>query len=144
MGGPLPRSETPHRFQIATPVDRADAETRIVSLAYLVWPVAIYDRIAPRADASNWYRFHMRQALWFGNLAAAASLAAFLWPLLASFFVTGIGATIWMYVVAMVLDAALFVLWLILAIRYSQRAARGELFDIPWVARLTGKRSQNQ
>ena len=86
----------------------------------------------------------MRQALWFGNVAAAVSLAAFVWPLLASFVVTGIGATIWMYVFAMLADLALFVLWLILAIRYSQRAARGELFDIPWVARITGNPSQNQ
>lgn len=47
-----------------------------------------------------------------------------------------------MYAFAMLLDATLFVLWLVLAIRYSQRAAHGELFDIPWVARIKGKLPQ--
>lgn len=108
-------------------------------MAYLLWPVAVYDFIAQRPDASHWYRFHLRQSLWFGNLAALIALAAFLWPLVLSLVVTSIGVTIWMYVFAMLVDTALFVWWLVLAIRYSQRAGRGELFDIPWVARLRGK-----
>ena len=41
-----------------------------------------------------------------------------------------------MYALAILIDIALFVLWLVLAIRYSQRAARGETFDIPWLERF--------
>lgn len=141
MGLALPRREASSRKTIATPSDRVAAESRIVSLAYLAWPIAIYDRIAPREDASQWYRIHLRQALWFGNIAAAIALVAFLWPLLLSFLVSNVTAIIWVYILAMLIDIALFVLWLVLAIRYSRRAARGELFTIPWVARITGTES---
>lgn len=138
MGGALRRREAADRSAIETPTDRVSAEQRLAALAYLVWPVAVYDRIAPRPEASNWYRVHLRQALKFGNRAALAALVAFLWPLLLSFFVTSVVATIWIYVIAMLIDIALFVLWLVAAIRYSQRAGRGELFEIPWLSR-TGK-----
>ena len=107
-----------------------------------MWPVAVYDRIAPRPEASNWYRFHLRQALWFGNIAATIALLAFLWPLLLSFVVSSVVATIWIYAFAMLLDIALFVLWMIAAMRYSQRASSGEFFDVPWIARVTGKPTQ--
>jgi hypothetical protein len=103
-----------------------------------VWPLAIYARIAPRPDASTWYQYHLRQALWFGNLSALTALVALVWPLLLSVVVTDVTATIWIYVLAMVVDIALFVLWLVLAIGYSQRVARGELFEIPVVSRITG------
>jgi hypothetical protein len=109
-----------------------------VSLAYIVWPFALYERVASRSGASAWYQFHLRQALWFGGLFAVAGFVALVWPLLASFILTGILTTIVIYVAAMVLDLALFVLWFVLAVRYSRRAADGELFDIPWVARITG------
>jgi hypothetical protein len=104
--------------------------------------VAIYERIAPRTDASGWYRFHLRQALWFGNIAALAALVALLWPLILSLIVTNVVATIWIYILAMLLDIALFVLWLLLAMRYSRRAAAGALFTVPWLARLTGTPKQ--
>jgi uncharacterized membrane protein len=58
--------------------------------------------------------------------------------LLVSLLLTNILATIWIYILAMLADIALFVLWLVLAIRYSQQAARGELFEIPVVSRITG------
>lgn len=103
-----------------------------------MWPLAIYARLAPRPDASSWFQFHLRQALWFGNVSAAAAFLALGWPLLLSLLVGNVTATIWMYVLAIVADVALFVLWLVLALRYSQRAARGELFDIPLVSRFTG------
>ena len=80
----------------------------------------------------------MRQALWFGNLVVIAALIAFAWPLAASFLVGSVAVTLWLYGFAMLLDVALFVLWLFLAIRYSRRAAHGDLFTIPFVAKLTG------
>lgn len=61
-----------------------------------------------------------------------------MWPLIISLAVTNLIATIWIYVLAMLVDIALFVLWLVLAIRYSQQAARGELFEIPVVSKITG------
>ena len=86
----------------------------------------------------------MRQALWFGLEAGVVGFAALLWPLLASFFITGVTAMIWVYVFAMIVDLALLALWLVLAARYSRRAAQGELFDVPWVVRLTGASSQKR
>ncbi len=80
----------------------------------------------------------MRQALGFGVLSSAVGLAALLWPLLLSLVVSNVVATLWIYGVAMLADLALLVFWVFLAVRYSQRAARGDLFDVPWVARLTG------
>jgi hypothetical protein len=117
--------------------EQAADEARIASLAYLVWPVAVYDFIARRPDGSHWYRFHMRQALRFGNTAAAAAIIALLWPLLVSFFVTGITATIWLYTVAIVIDIGLAGVWAALAIQYGRRAANGRLFDIPWIREST-------
>ncbi|MHB8146278.1 MAG: hypothetical protein ACYDGM_03320 [Vulcanimicrobiaceae bacterium] len=81
---------------------------------------------------------HLRQALWFGNFAAFGAFVAFLWPLAASLFVANVEATLWIYGLALLIDGAYFVLWLVLAMRYSRRAGRGELFTIPLVARVTG------
>ena len=86
----------------------------------------------------------MNQALWFGLIASAIGLAALFWPLLASLVVSNVTVTIWMYVFAMAVDVALFVWWLVLAIRYSRRAGRGELFDVPRVVRLTGASSHKR
>jgi uncharacterized Tic20 family protein len=86
----------------------------------------------------------MRQALWFGLAAAVIGLIALVWPLLASFFITNVAAMLWIYGFAMLVDVALFVLWLLLAARYSRRAGNGELFDIPWLVRLTGASSQKR
>jgi hypothetical protein len=107
-------------------------------MAYVVWPLAIYARVVPRPDSTGWLKFHVNQALWFGNIAAALAFIAFAWPLALSNVFGSTLATLWIYGLAILLDGALFVLWLILAIRYSQQAGRGELFDIPWVARITG------
>jgi hypothetical protein len=52
--------------------------------------------------------------------------------------VSNVRATIWAYALALLIDVALFSAWLLLALRFSRRAARGELFDIPWIARITG------
>ena len=138
MAFALHRCEAPARRQIENPPSRVVAESQVVSVAYLVWPLAIYARIAPRPDATTWFQYHLRQALWFGNLSALMALVALVWPLVISLLVTNVVATIWIYVLAMLIDVALFVLWLVLAIRYSQRAARGELFEVPVVSKITG------
>jgi hypothetical protein len=83
----------------------------------------------------------MKQALWFGLVSSAVGLVALAWPLLLTLAIPNVLFTIWVYVVAMVLDVALFVLWAVLALRYSRRASQGDLFDVPWVVRLTGASS---
>lgn len=138
MARALHRREAADRLAIDTQPSRVAAESQVVSAAYLVWPLAICARIAPRPDASTWYRYHLRQALWFGNFAALTALVALIWPLVISLLVSSVIATIWIYILAMLADGALFVLWLVLAIRYSQRAARGDLFEIPVISRITG------
>ena len=140
MGSALYRRKAPHRFAIASSQEAVAAESRVVALAYFLWPVALYARVEPRPDASQWYRFHLRQALWFGIFSGVIALAAFAWPLILSLIIGGLVATLWIYAIAMLADIALFVLWLVWAMRYSQRAGRGELFEIAWVARLTGTR----
>ncbi len=134
----LRRRQAPHRNAIENNVERAQAETRLAAQAYLAWPIALYERIAPRDGASNWYKVHLRQALWFGNIAALGAFIAFVWPLAASLLIADVVATLWIYGLALLIDIAYFVLWLVLAMRYSRRAARGELFTIPLVARVTG------
>ncbi len=94
--------------------------------------------MTPRPEASGWFRFHMRQALGFGILSSAIGLAALIWPLVLSAIVANVVATLWIYGFAMIVDLVLLVVWIVLAARYSQQAGRGELFDVPWVARLTG------
>ena len=100
--------------------------------------MALLERVTPRPEASGWFRFHVRQALGFGILSTAIGFAALIWPLVLSAIVANVIATLWIYGFAMIVDLALLVLWIVLAARYSQQAARGELFDVPWVARLTG------
>jgi hypothetical protein len=80
----------------------------------------------------------MRQALGFGILSSVVGLAALLWPLVLSTLIGNVVATLWIYGLAMAIDLALLVVWIVLALRYSQRAGGGQLFDVPWVARLTG------
>lgn len=67
-----------------------------------------------------------------------AGLLALVWPLILTSLVASIAATIWIYGLALLIDCALLVAWIVLALRYSRRAARGEFFVIPWVARVTG------
>lgn len=86
----------------------------------------------------------MRQALWFGIVACAVGFVALLWPLLASFIITNVALMIWVYGVALLGDIALLVVWLVLAARYSRLAGDGKLFDVPWVARLTGATSHKR
>ena len=137
MGSEVPRRKAVDA-PIETPPNRVADEQRITGLAYLAWPVAVYEAIAPRADATHWYRLHLKQALWFGNLAALAGFLALVWPLLLSFFIADPLGVIWAYALAMLIDIALFVLWLVLALRYSRRAGRGEFFQIAWLSRFTG------
>ena len=69
----------------------------------------------------------MRQALGFGILVDAIGFAALIWPLVLSAILANVVATLWIYGFAMIVDLVLLVVWIVLALRYSQQAARGEL-----------------
>jgi MFS family permease len=82
----------------------------------------------------------VRQALAFGIRAAVWGTGALLWPLVLSLVVGNLTATIAFYIVAIILDVVLFVLWLARALTYSKRASRGETFAI----RTSGSRPQTR
>ena len=140
MVGALHRRET---ARIALNGENADAEHRRAAWNYLIWPMAVYETFVVRSTKSNWFEFHTRQALWFGILAAIAALVALSWPLIASGIVAGaavgasVGATIWIYAFAILIDFVVFAVVLTFAVRYSRRAARGEMFEIPLVCQIT-------
>jgi membrane protein implicated in regulation of membrane protease activity len=68
--------------------------------------------------------------LGFGVRSAVWGTVALLWPLILSLVIGNLTATIVFYVVAMLLDAVLFAVWLRRALGYSKRASRGETFAI--------------
>ncbi|MHB8141250.1 MAG: hypothetical protein ACYDHD_08400 [Vulcanimicrobiaceae bacterium] len=121
--------------------DRRSAEQRSAAIAYLAWPLAAFERWAPREGGSDWYAFHIRQALWFGNVAALAMLLALVWPVVLAALIANIQATLWIYGVAFLQDIALMTVWLLWALRYARRTAQGEFFTVPFLARWTGSPS---
>jgi hypothetical protein len=97
-----------------------------------------------REPASSWYRFHVAQAVAYGLYVCAIALAALLWPLFVSLiFANGI-AVLWIYAVALLVDIALFAIWLMVAVGYSKQAARGKMFEISRIARLTRRVAGNR
>jgi hypothetical protein len=63
-------------------------------------------------------------------LSTIVAFVALLWPLLLSLLFGNLAATLVFYGLAIVLDFAVFVMWLKRAIGYSKRAARGETFAL--------------
>lgn len=119
---------------------RADEEQRRAALGYLVWPAALYEQFVEREPASTWYRLQIAQAVRFGIRSTAIGIAALVWPLIVSLLVGSLTFTLVAYVIALVLDAALFVLWLRHALRYSKRAARGETFALESILSASTRR----
>jgi uncharacterized membrane protein len=88
------------------------------------------EQFLEREPASSWYRLQIRQAVRFGVRSTGIGLAALLWPLIASLLTGNVTVTLIVYVVAIIVDAVLFVVWLRHALLYSRRAARGETFTL--------------
>lgn len=132
MAGTLPRREAlpGNSLTIATEIERAAEEQRRAALGYLIWPAALYEQLVEREPASSWYRRQVRQAVRFGVVSTVIGFAALLWPLVLSLLFANLTATLVFYGLAIVLDFALFVMWLKRAIGYSKRAARGETFSL--------------
>jgi hypothetical protein len=83
-------------------------------------------------------RLHSRQAVVFGALASGAFIVLFSLPLIVSLFVfSSTGTIITLYAVALSVDVLFGLSILVMAIRYSVRAARGELFDVPLAAPIS-------
>ncbi len=134
------RREDADRISIDDP-ERALHEHQRASLAYLLWPVALYEQIVERATASRWYRYHIGQAFLFGAFGVAAAVLALSWPLVLALLLGNVPATLAIYAVAILLDAALFFAWLAAAIAYGKKAARGEAFEIRFLGALTRRLS---
>ena len=109
--------------------------------AYVVWPLAALDVFREPDDATSWTRLHARQAFIFGIAMALAYLVLMALPLLIVLIVPGIGTTVvvWLYILGLLADLAGAVVWFAVAMRLRERAARGELFAIPYVTPLADR-----
>ncbi len=96
----------------------------------MIWPAALYEYYVEREPASSWYRQQVRAALGFGIRSAIWGSVALLWPLVISLLAANLDVTLVVYVLALVLDVALFAAWLTRALQYSKRASRGETFAL--------------
>lgn len=142
MVGALYRRETRSGIEIEN--DRPAQEQRRASLGYLIWPVAVYERIVDREPASSWFRFMVAQALAWGLFVSLVGLGALLWPLVISLIFPNAIGVLWIYGLALTIDVALFAVWLIQAVGYSKQASRGKMFEIARVAKWTRRLSGNR
>lgn len=90
---------------------------------------------------SSWSRLHARQAFVFGLAASAGLIAVLALPLAIVIGVSGIstGTTISVYTAGLIADVIAGLTYVFFALRYSTRAARGELFSIPLVTPLVDR-----
>lgn len=88
-----------------------------------------------------WVRFHSRQAFVFGILSSVVFIVVLAIPLVAVLSTPGIstGTTIGIYVAGLIADLVAVITIAVLSIRYSARAARGELFEIPLVSSVVDR-----
>jgi hypothetical protein len=110
-------------------------------MAYIVWPLALFDALRPQPDATAWSRIHSRQALFFGALGSLAYLALLAIPLFVVIAAPGIalGVVVWVYAVGLFADVIAAFALLGLAMRFRERALRGELFAIPLITALVDR-----
>ena len=111
------------------------------SSAYLVWPLALAALLREDPAASRWSRIHTRQALTFGLAATVGYLVLLALPLLVVLADSAIstGTTVVVYSAGLVLDLIAFIALSYLAFSYAARAARGELFTIPFVSNIADR-----
>jgi len=100
-----------------------------------VWPLALANIVREGDDDTIWARLHARQAFVLGFIASLTYLVVLAFPLIAVIAVPSIstGATIVVYTFGLVADVIVGIIFLLVGLRYSARAARGELFSIPIV-----------
>jgi len=82
-------------------------------------------------------RVHARQATLFGIVASLTFFVLLALPFLVAIAMggtLGTTGTIVLYTIFLVVDLIALILWAVLAIRWSVRAGRGELFTIPLIS----------
>jgi uncharacterized membrane protein len=116
-------------------------EHRRAATGYLLWPVAFADFVREGDDGTLWARFHSRQAFVFGALSFVAFLVVLALPLVAVLATPAIttGTTIAIYIAGLIADALAVITITVLTVRFSARAARGELFEIPLVSPIVDR-----
>ena len=119
--------------------ERADYER--AAIGYLVWPLALADIVREAGSASSWSRIHARQAVAFGILAGGAYLLVLALPLLIVIAYPAISTTavVTIYTAGILADILGGLVLFGLALFYSGRASRGDLFAIPIVTRLVDR-----
>jgi hypothetical protein len=110
-------------------------------MAYIVWPLALFDVLRSLPEATAWSRLHSRQAFVFGLVATIAYVLLLAVPLLVVIAVPGIalGVVVWVYAVGLLADLIGAFTLFGLAMTYRERAARGELFAIPLITALVDR-----
>ncbi|GAC1425465.1 MAG: hypothetical protein NVSMB5_19760 [Candidatus Velthaea sp.] len=106
-----------------------------------MWPLAAADLIREGDNATIWSRLHARQALLLGLLTTIGYVILLALPLIIMIADPGIstGATIAVYVVGLLADFIAGLTLLVIALRYSGKAGRGELFAVPLVTPLVDR-----
>lgn len=103
---------------------------------YVVWPLAALDLFREPSDATAWSRLHARQAFVYGIATTLAYFVLLALPLIVVLAIPNVstGAVVWVYALGALADLAGAVAWLVVSLRYRERAARGQLFAVPLVA----------
>jgi uncharacterized membrane protein len=119
--------------------DRPDYQR--AATGYLVWPLAVADVIREPPDASQWSRIHARQAVVFGIVAMFAYLLLLALPLLIVIAVPEISSSliVALYALGLLADFLGGIFLFGLALYYSGKAGRGELFRIPLVGAIADR-----
>jgi len=108
---------------------------------YLVWPLALVDIVREAPNVPQWERIHARQAAVFGIAGTLGYLLLLTLPLLVVIADPGISTTlvVAVYAAGIVADLVAAVVLFGLALYYSGKASRGELFTIPVVTPIADR-----
>jgi len=92
-------------------------------------------------NATIWSRLHARQAIVFGVLTTLGYVFILTLPLLIVIADASIstGTTVAIYVAGLLVDLFVGIALFVIALRYSGKAGRGELFSIPLVTSLVDR-----
>ncbi|GAC1426420.1 MAG: hypothetical protein NVSMB64_32810 [Candidatus Velthaea sp.] len=103
-----------------------------------MWPLAAADLIREAGNATIWSRLHARHALVLGLLATLGYVVLLALPLIIVIADPAIstGATVAIYIAGLLADIIAGLTLLVILLRYSGRAGRGELFAVPLVTPL--------
>jgi|GEM_PF-5555932 len=122
-------------------VEPTPDERQRAANAYAFWILALPEFAATARPSSGWFRGHIRQAAMLGLFETILFLIVLALPAMAIGLLVavrvpvGIVATMWIYGIGFVLDAAAVVLQIMLGFALAARAARGERFTVAFLPR---------